>query len=401
MEVASDPWLGWNPFDPAQRDDLYPRLTRLRSELPIHVTPLGIYRLMRHADILRLLRDVPTGARTSQGTLWGQPPGYVEQRPDQSMLRQDPPHHTRVRKLIGKSFTPRSIERLRARVQAVTDELLDRALEAREFDAVRDLGSPLVAQIFGEMLGVPVADRARCVRWATDAANTFTAPVAGLAPDWAREALDSLESYFHALIAERRGSLGQDLLSLLIRAEEEGERLSFDELVSNATGMLVAGFETTTGLIGNGIRALMHHPGELRRLAADPTLIQSAIEECLRFDGPGVITTRLLREPTKFGDLLIPPDRPVMAVLASANRDPERFVDPERLDVARTQNEHLAFGAGPHGCPGTHLARLEGAVAIGTLVRRAPGLEPLGPHVWSRSPFRVLEQLPVRITQVR
>jgi cytochrome P450 len=215
-------------------------------------------------------------------------------------------------------------------------------------------------------------------------------------------ASQALEEYFSALIAERRAQLGDDLLSTLIRAEEEGDRLSSDELVSQALGLLIAGFETTIGLIGNGIHALIRHPDELRKLAAEPGLIASAVEECLRFEGPIVLTSRILREDTPFGDTLVPKDRLVWAVLAAANRDPEQFPDPERFDIARSPNEHLAFGGGAHFCLGAHLARMESQVAIGTLVRRAPELElASGELEWGRSLFRVLARLPVRIAKAR
>jgi cytochrome P450 len=400
---SSDPWSGWNPIDPAQRDDPHPALARLRRDDPVNETPFGLWRLTRHADVVRLLRDVPSGVRLSDGSLFGQPPGQLSLRPDDFMLRQDPPAHTRLRRLVSKAFTPRAIERLRTRVQALADELVERALEAGELDVIAGLALPVPATIICEMLGVPVADRDRFTRWTAEATHVLAAAFSP--PDVVQRSLDAnraLEDYFGALIAERRAHLGDDLLSTLIRAEEEGDRLSADELLSQAIGLLIAGFETTIGLIGNGILALIRHPGELRKLAADPGLIASAVEECLRFEGPIVLTSRILREDTRFGTRLVPKDKLVWAVLAAANRDPDVFPDPDRFDIARTPNEHLAFGGGAHFCLGAHLARMESQVAIGALVRRAPELELASEELeWGRSLFRVLARLPVRIVKAR
>jgi cytochrome P450 len=396
-----DPWRGWNPQDPVQREDPYPSLAHLRRTEPVNETAFGLWRVLRHADVVRLLREVPSGVRLSDGTLFGQG-SMPEMGPDHFMLRQDPPNHTRLRKLVSKAFTPRAIERMRPRVQSIADALVDRALEARELDVIADLALPVPATVICEMLGVPLADRDRFTRWTAEATHLLAAAFAP--PDVIERGLGAgaaLAEYFRALIDERRTRLGDDLLSTLIRAEEEGDRLSAEELLSQAMGLLIAGFETTIGLIGNGLLALMRHPGELRRLVADPGLIGPAVEECLRFDGPILLTSRILREDTKFGDKVIPKDRMVWAMLASANRDPEQFPDPERFDVGRTPNEHVAFGGGTHLCLGAHLARMEGQIAIGTLVRRAPSFEPMTDQLlWGRSLFRVLERLPVRITKV-
>jgi cytochrome P450 len=403
VALSDDPWGGWNPLDPAQRENPYPALARLRSADPVNETPFGLWRLTRYADVVRLLRDVPSGVRLSDGRIFGQPADAPQLRSDRFMLRLDPPDHTRLRKLVSKAFTPRAIERLRPRVQALADALVDRALEARELDVIAGLALPVPATVICEMLGVPVADRDRFTRWTAEATHLLAALFSP--PDVVARgvaASQALEEYFSALIAERRAQLGDDLLSTLIRAEEEGDRLSSDELVSQALGLLIAGFETTIGLIGNGIHALIRHPDELRKLAAEPGLIASAVEECLRFEGPIVLTSRILREDTPFGDTLVPKDRLVWAVLAAANRDPEQFPDPERFDIARSPNEHLAFGGGAHFCLGAHLARMESQVAIGTLVRRAPELElASGELEWGRSLFRVLARLPVRIAKAR
>jgi len=401
MSNPSDPFLGVNTLDPAFRADPYPALAHLRAAHPVHeVAPLGLWRLSRYADCTRLLRDAPVGVRLSNGTRLGEdrlPPAM--QGFGNFMLQQDPPTHTRLRRLVSKAFTPRAVERLRAHVQAFADSLVDRALERGELDAIADLALPVPSTVICELMGVPLADRDRFTQWTAHATHLLAAFAA--APEVLERgvaASQSLAEYFTVLVAERRGSDRDDLLSNLIRAEEAGDRLSPEELLSQSIGLLIAGFETTIGLIGNGLLALVRHPDELRKLRANPGLIASAVEECLRFDGPILLTVRIPREELRFGDQVIPKDRLVMALLGSANRDPEVFPDPERFDIARTPNEHMAFGGGTHFCLGAHLARMEAQAAIGALVRRTAEIELMSEElVWGQSLFRVLGELPLRV----
>jgi cytochrome P450 len=207
-----------------------------------------------------------------------------------------------------------------------------------------------------------------------------------------------LALYFQALIAERRTRLGDDMLSQLIRAEEEGDRLSPSELLTQSIGLLIAGFETTIGLIGNGVFQLLRHPGELARLRREPALIRTAVDECLRYDGPIGATLRILHEDAEFSGVHIPKDSRVVALLDAANRDPEKFPDPERFDIGRTPNEHLSFGGGAHLCLGAHLARMEAQEAIGALVSRTQSLELCEERrTWGRSLFRVPGELRIRV----
>jgi len=249
-----------------------------------------------------------------------------------------------------------------------------------------------------EMLGVPVDDRERFTRWTAETTHALTpnplAPPELLAR--ADRAVEALWIYFDALIADRRRHLGDDLLSGLIRAEVEGDRLTTSEMMSQSIGLLIAGFETTIGLIGNGIRALLRHPDQLAKLRARPELIDGAIEECLRYDGPIVATLRVLHADAEFGGKVIPRDAIVLGLLAAANRDPERFENPDAFDVERPNNEHLAFGGGVHHCLGAHLARLEARIAIGALVKRFDDLSLVpGKVEWGRSAFRVPGRLPM------
>ena len=398
--AADDPWRGCNPFDTAFRDDPYPALHRLRETDPVNETPVGIWRLTRYADVTRLLHDVPAGVRTTDGVL----PGVDESLDNQRlfMLQQDPPTHTRLRRLVSSAFTPRAITSLRERIQYIVDECLDRIAARGEMDVIADLALPVPSTVICEMLGVPVADRDRFTVWTAQATFGLAAPL--LPPEaieQARAAGMCLARYFEELIAARRTHPSDDLLGALIRAEEAGDRLSTPELISQAIGLLIAGFETTIGLIGNGVRALLRDPDQLAKLRTHPELAGSAIEECLRWDGPIVLTARVLHADAEFSGRMIPRNAMVWGMLAAANRDPAAFPDPDRFDIERHPNEHLAFGGGAHHCLGAHLARLEGQLAIASLVQRFQDLALRSETVeWGPSLFRVPGRLPVTFRAV-
>jgi cytochrome P450 len=374
----------------------------LRETQPVNLTPDGGWRISRYADVQRLLRDVPAGMRLTNGLL----PGQTEEIPGAGlfMLLQDPPTHTRLRKLVKKAFTPRAIEAWRPRVEAITEQLLDRVADRGEMDLIADLARPVPATLICELLGVPSEDQEEFTQWTADATHGLLT-IRGLGDEATERRVqaagESLLGYFNRLIEERRKNLGDDLLSVLISAEEEGDKLNPLELLSQSVGLLIAGFETTIGLIGNGLTTLIRHPEELAKLRAHPELTASAVEECLRYSGPIVATVRVLHEPAKFGDFVIPGDTEVVAILASANRDPEVFEDPERFDVTRYAEgrntaAHLSFGGGAHFCLGAHLARLETEIAIGALVRRFDKLELQNESTeWGRSLFRVPGRIPV------
>jgi hypothetical protein len=346
---------------------------------------------------VRLLRELETGVRRRDG----RPPRQIEGAvPPDFMLEQDPPVHTRLRRLVSKAFTPRAVEAWRPRARALVGELLDDALEAREADLIAGLALPVPATLICEMLGVPLADRDRFTGWTADATHGLLGELA--APD-VRARADAgalaLAGYFAELIAERRRNLSHDLLSELIRAEEAGDRLTPSELLVQAIGLLIAGFETTIGLIGNGAAAFARHPGQAAKLREHPELAPNAVDECLRFDAPIGITTRVLHEEARFGALCLAPDTEVWAMLWAANRDPERFPDPDRFEIERPNaREHLAFGGGTHLCLGAHLARMEAQEALGALVARAPKLELVSDEIaWGASLFRVPGKLPMRL----
>ena len=313
--MNDDPWRGCNPFTPEFRDDPYPFLHHLRRVDPVNETPVGLWRLTRYADVNRLLHDVPGGVRTTEGEL----PSVDETLTGQRlfMLQQDPPTHPRLRRLVSSAFTPRAIVALRPTIQRIVDECLDRVAARGEMDLIADLALPVPATVICEMMGVPIADRDKFTVWTAKATHGLASQF--LPPEMLAEthaAAMSLAAYFQELIAERRGRLTDDILSGLIRAEEAGDRLAPLELLSQAIGLLIAGFETTIGLIGNGVRALLRHPDELPKLRARPDLIASAIEECLRYDGPIILTARVVHTAVEFGGKTIPRNSRVWALMS-------------------------------------------------------------------------------------
>jgi cytochrome P450 len=407
--VIATPTPGWygSVLEPGvQREDPYTGFRELRETQPVNLTPDGTWRLSRYDDIQRLLRHVPAGVRRTDGRI----PGQTEEVPGggRFMLLQDPPDHTRVRKLVSKAFTPRAIEAWRPRVEAVTRALLDRVAAKGEMDLVADLALPVSATLICELMGVPVEDQARFTKWTATATHRLVT-LRGLGDAALKARVDvaaaKLGGYFTSLIAERRRDLRDDLLSVLIAAEEEGDKLDEGELLTQSVGLLIAGFETTIGLIGNGLTTLIRHPDERARLRAEPDLIESAVEECLRYSGPILATVRVLHADAEFGGWTIPTDSEVMAMLAAANRDPEHFDDPERFDVTRygpgrSTPPHLSFGGGAHFCLGAHLARLEAESAIGALVARFDDLALCNETTeWGLSLFRVPARIPITFVE--
>ncbi len=393
-------WHGYDPTAPDQDryDDPFPHLARMRRDWPVNETPAGLWRFFRYADCVRVLRELPCGVRRVDGSSTGTAMGGTGEG-GQFMLQQDPPNHTRLRKLVSKAFTPRAVERWRPRVREIVAELLEPALDAGRFDLVAGLAYPVPSILICEMLGVPSADRERFTSWTGVATHLLRGVfLSGEERTRVEEAAGALAAYFQGLIAERRKQLGDDLLSVLIRAEEEGDRLTPEELLIQSIGLLVAGFETTVGLIGLGAKNLIDHPHELAKLRARPELAASAIEECMRFESPVGMTTRVLHADAVFDGRKIAKDTTVWLSIWSANRDPAQFRDPERFDVERRDNEHLGFGGGTHLCLGAHLARMEAQEALGALAARTKELaRKTGRVAWGPSLFRVPAALEVEL----
>jgi cytochrome P450 len=395
-----DPWKGFNPFE-SRRDvhqDLYPVVNAIRDTTPVWKTPIGVWIVSRYADVEKLLKHTACGVRTRAGVM----PSLRVRAPDHPrnafMLANDPPVHTRLRKLVQQAFTPRALQRIAATVERVTRECLDAiAAGDAEFDLVEGLALPVPSIVICEMMGVPVADRARFTTWTAEATHDLQLmPSPDLAAR-ADAASFALADYFRGLIAERRGDLSDDILSGLIRAEQDGGQLAELELVSQSIGLLIAGFETTIGAISLGVRSLLRHPDQLARLRAHPELIKTCVEECLRYDTSIPMTMRILHEDAEFGDQRIPVDTPVAALIAAAQRDPAVYDEPERFDIGREAAPVLAFGGGIHYCLGAHLARMEMQAAILGLFQRFERLELVSDELtWGRSLFRVPQQLMLR-----
>ena len=391
----------FNPLLPEFHADPYPFYRRLREQDPVHQSPLGIWVLTRYDDALMVLRD-PRFGREGLAELMEARLGAGSVRPTNTrdMLFRDPPDHTRLRSLVSRAFTPRVVEAMRPHIQEIVDELLDRVEGARGMDVIEDLAYPLPVRVICEMLGVPLADQDVFKEWSADIARSLDASILPATSEViARGQVsgDAIREYFRSLIAVRRKEPRQDLLSALIAAEEQGDKLSEPELVATCVLLLIAGHETTVNLIGNGLLALLRHPDQMRALADDPALIQTGVEELLRFDGPVQRTGRMTLADVEIGGRPIPKGSIVAAVIGAANRDPAHFADPDRLDVTRRENRHIAFGFGIHFCLGAPLARIEGQVAIGTLLRRRRALKLVSdtPEWRESSVLRGLKTLPV------
>ncbi len=313
-----------------------------------------------------------------------------------SMLFQDPPGHTRLRTLVNQAFTPGLVPALREHIQQVVDDLLDRVRDAGAMDLIAGFAFPLPVYVITEMLGVPAADRDLFQQWSLDIARGLDSPPGSPLFERNAAAQVAITDYFRGLIAERRTCPRTDLVTRLISAQTVDHGLTEFELLDLCSMLFLTGHQTTINLIGNGMLALLRHPAELRRLRDDPALLPGAVEELLRYESPVQRTGRMANTSVAIGGKTIPKGAVVLAMLGAANRDPAKFPEPGRLDVTRRENRHLAFGSGPRFCLGAQLARLEGQIAIGTLLRRMPKLAMTSPvAVWRNSTeFRGLQEFP-------
>lgn len=375
----------FNPFVPSYRKNPYLQLGRLRSGDPVHRSEaLQAWVLTRYADCLRVLRDheaFSSDARRAQGMV---PAAITQQRAasplggEPTVLGTDPPGHTRLRGIVNRAFTPRAVEALRPRIEAIAASLLEQQPQRGGVDVMAALAQPLPVIVIAELLGVPAEDRERFTQWSSVIAQTTD-----LLPSEERMAAVAattreLVDYFERFVAERERAPRDDLISTLLRAEEDGHRLTRNELLAFAILLLVAGNETTTHLIGNGMRALLAHPEALAALRARPEALPAAIEEMLRYDGPVQGLVRFVTADVEVGGRRLAAGDIVLCMLGGANRDPEQFPDAERFDIARAENRHLAFGHGIHYCVGAPLARVEAEIALRALLARWPSITPDG-----------------------
>jgi len=398
-----DPALSlYHLLEPEVLANPYPLYHRLRSEDPVHWDRfLHTWVVTRYADVVTVLQyfsavRTPTPEQlTALGLSSLAPLAEVLVR---QMLFMDPPAHGRIRGLAAKAFTPRRVETLRSHIQDITDSLLN-AVQARgHMNVIEDLAYPLPAIVTAEMLGLPTSDWKQLTQWSADCAEALGNRQHD--PDHAPRVLRSLGEaceYFRAEAREHREHPREDLISALLTAEQDGDSLSEEEVVANSIMLMTGGQETTTNLIGNGLLTLLRRPDQLEKLRADHSLIPSAIEELLRYESPIQYTSRLAPDNVQMGGKTIRKGQAVFAMMGAANRDPERFPDPDRLDICRQDNRHLAFAWAAHFCFGAPLARLEGEIAFETILQRMPNLrlEP-GPVTWRENlGFRGLTALPV------
>jgi len=388
-------------LDPEVLADPYPLYHRLRREDPVHWDPfLHAWVVTRYADVIKVLRDFSAGRTHSPEklTMMGlESLNPVAKVMVKQMLFLDPPAHTRIRNLAGVAFTPQRVAVLRSHIRDITRSLLQEVQAKGCMDVIADLAEPLPCIVTAEMLGLPVEDHRQLKLWSQDFAEMLGNFQHN--PDHVPKILKTTEemtAYFRNKM--RKNAIRPDgLVSSLMNAEIDGDRLTEEEVIANCIVTMVGGQETTTNLIGSGVLTLLRNPDQLAKLRADLSLIPSAVEELLRYESPSQHTGRLAPEDIEMGGKQIKKRQAVMAVMAAANRDPERFPDPDRLDITRQDNRHVAFGWGAHFCFGAPLARIEGQIAFEEMLRFFPNwsLKP-GPLVWRTNlGLRGLTSLPI------
>ena len=371
----------FNPLSPDFIRDPYPHYERMRTTDPVHLTPLGVYVASRHAEASLVIRDKRFGKEHADRAIRRYGPKIMDEPAFRSlglmMLQQDPPDHTRLRGLVVKAFTARRVEDMRLRIQQIVDETLDRIIPQGKMDLIEDFAFRLPVTIICDMLGIPEEHREVFYTGSRDGGRLLDpVPLTRAEIDEANTGNIAAKMYFQQLFELRRRNPGDDLTTQLVHAEEDGSKLSNEELTANIILLFGAGHETTVNLIGNGLLALRRNPDQLALLKANPALITNAIEEFLRYDSSVQLTGRVaLEDIDDLGGKKIPKGESVLCLLGSANRDPAVYPDrPERLDITRPTVRPLSFGGGIHFCLGAQLARIEAEVAIATLLRRLPDL---------------------------
>jgi cytochrome P450 len=370
----------FNPWSPEFIADPYPFYHRLRATEPMHLTPLGFRIASRHVDVTEILRDKRFGkdfvgrmSRRSGPQILEEP---VYRSMSHWMLQLDPPDHRRLRGLVVRAFTARRVEDMRPRIQQIVDEIIDRVEPRRRMDLIADFAFRLPVTVICDMLGIP--KEGRDVFFTSSRAGGRLLDLAPLSKAEIEEQNSSnlaMAEYFRKLFELRRREPGEDLTTHLVQAEENGNKLTTEELTANIILLFGAGHETTVNLIGNGLLALHRNPDQLRLLKSDPSLMANAIEELLRYDSSVQVTSRTtLEDVDEIGGIPLEKGQSVVCLLGSANRDPAVYPDPDRLDITRRDVSPLSFGGGIHYCVGAQLARIEGEIAIGTLLRRLPNL---------------------------
>lgn len=406
-DEATTAALLFNPFEAGYTENPYDQYRRLREDDPVRPSPLGGWQVFDYDDCFRLLREPGTSVE-DQNVL---NPTFrndaferiaaeqgMESWENRSILNLDPPDHTRLRKLVARVFTPRAIEQLRPEVQRMVDEALADIGSGDTFELISTLAFPLPFRVISFMLGMPDGDTEQLRDWSHTLAGTLDPVLDDAFYEEAFAAAQAMREHLTQVVAWKREHPSDDLLTGMIEQHEDGDALTDEELLDQLELLFIAGHETTVNLIGNGMLQLLRHPDQLDRLSNDAGLLPNTVEECLRFDPPVQMTRRITMAPMELGEHTIEPGEFVMAMTAAANRDPKRWgEDAESFDIGRDgANHHLAFGSGIHHCLGAALARLEGQVAIGTLVDRFPDLALDGEPVHNgRIILRGLDALPL------
>ncbi len=371
--VAVTALLGWEriesgvAYHPASAKaiaDPYPIYSDLRTKDPVHrMRLIDAWAITRYRDIDRVLRDHATFS-SAVATKVQRRTGLT------SMLETDPPDHTRLRSLVSQAFTPRAIEGLRPRIERIAEQLVEAAANGDRVDLMASIAYPLPVIVIAEMLGVPAEDLTRFERWSNDISLNIEPTLDDGEILRVRKAAEELTEYFEGIILLRRSDPKDDIISALLAAEEEGDKLTHEELIRTLILLLVAGNETTRNLIGNGVLALLTNPDQFDLLRQDPSLIGSAVKELLRYDSPVQLDGRTPTVDVELGGRSISAGQPVIAVIGAANRDPDVFENPDRLDIRRTGASHLSFGRGIHYCLGAPLAEMEGRIALAAIMRK-------------------------------
>ena len=389
---------------PAFYESPYPYYKALRELDPVHENPDGSFYLTRYEDVRRVYRTKGMTSDKTEMFTKKYGPGPLLEQHTTSMLFSDPPYHTRIRNLLRHAFTPRALQQLEFRVVELVDSLIERCRADGGMDLVLDFAFPLPVEVICSMLGIDGSERERLQEWSREILTPLE-PTA--TPDMiaaGNRAVSEFTAFLRDLLAEKRRNMSRgvrvgDILEDLIESQEsEDDPLTEDELVQNCILLLNGGHETTTNLVGNGMKAMFDNPDHLQKLRDDPSLIAGAIEEMLRFDSPLQIGNRGIAEPFEVGGITLAPGTQLLTSIGGANRDPDAFDNPDGFDITRTPNKHLAFAAGIHACIGAPLARMEGTIAIGKLVAAFPNLQRTGPiSRGGRARFRGLTSMPVSI----
>ena len=388
----------YNPLSARMAQDPYPDYAQLRQRSPVHRSRLlNAWVFSRYADVDTVLRDHRRFSNDpAKRNLTRRQQAIVPARDDYTMLLLDPPDHTRLRALVNKAFTRRAVNALEPQIRGLMNSLLDQ-VDPAGFDLMEAVANPLPVIVIAEMLGVPPEDRGRFRIWSNQRARLLEPTISPRERESGAEAGQALSEYFLPIIEARRAEPQNDIVSALAQAEEEGDVLTAREVLNMLRLLLVAGNETTTNLIGNGMLALLRNPGELARLRADPALIPGAVEELLRFDSPVQTDFRGSLEDCEVNGFPVRRGENIVLLIGSANRDPAVFEDPDRLDVGRSEGSHISFGRGIHHCIGAPLARLEGRVVLEVLLERFASMRLLAERPAYRGGvvLRGLEFLPV------